>query len=91
MIIPQSVQCVGQIVRLLCCLQNRFQMTPLGFQEHLQTVREIVNGTNTFLYGDCPDPGCNYCLQVTDCLGVVFVHSVLQINPKVKTCGVSIG
>ena len=61
---------------------------PLVLQAHLQVVREIVNDTNTFLYGDCPDLGCDCCLQVTDCLGVVFVHSVLQITPKVKIWGV---
>ena len=38
------------------------------------------------LYGDCPDPGCNSCLQVTDCLGAVFVHSVLQIIPEANIC-----
>ena len=33
-------------------LQNVFQMTPLVLQVHLQVVREIVNDTNTVLYGD---------------------------------------
>ena len=32
-------------------------------------------------------PVCNCCLEVTDCLGVVFIHSVLQIAPKVKIWG----
>ena len=31
--------------------------------------------------------GCECCLQVTDCLGVVFVHSVIQITPKVNILG----
>ena len=39
MIIPQSFQFVGQIVRLSCSPQNVFQMT------HLQMVREIVSDT----------------------------------------------
>ena len=49
--------------------------------------REIVNDKNTFLHGDCPDPGCNCCLQGTACLGAVFLHSVLQITQKVKIRG----
>ena len=60
-------------------------------QAHLQATREIVNDTNTFLYGDCSDPGCNCCLQVTDCLRIVSVHSVLQIIPKVKFWGFKSG
>ena len=64
-----------------------FQITPLALQSHLQAAREIVNDTNTFLYVVCPDPGCNCYLQVTDCLGVVFVLSVLQITLKVKIGG----
>ena len=56
-IIPQSFQSVYQMVRLLYSLQNVFQMTPLALQAHLQAAREIVNDTNAFLYGDCPDPG----------------------------------
>ena len=36
MIIPQIFQFVGQIIRLLCSLQNVLQMTPLAFQTHLQ-------------------------------------------------------
>ena len=50
----------------------------------VQAGREIVNDTNAFLYTDCRDPGCNCCLQVTDCLGFAFVHPILQITPKVK-------
>ena len=88
MIIPQSFHFVGQIVRFVCFLQNVFQTTPLVLQAYLQEAREIVNDTKTFLCGDCPDPGCNCCFEVTDCLGVVFVHSVLQTTPKVKFCGV---
>ena len=84
MSIPQSCQFLGQIVRLLCSLQNVLQMIPLALQSHLQAAREIISDTNTFLYRDRPDPGCYCCLQVTDCLGVVFVHSVLQITPKLK-------
>ena len=56
MIIPQSYQFVGQIVWLVCSLQNVFQMIPLALQAHLQMASKIVNDTNTFLYGDCPDP-----------------------------------
>ena len=56
---PQSFQFVGQIVQLLCSLQTIFQMTPLALQAHLQVAYKIVNNTNTFLYGDLPDPGCN--------------------------------
>ena len=78
----------SEIVKLLCSLQNVFQTIPLALQTHLQAAREIVHDTSRFLYGDCPGPGCNCCLQVTDCLGVVFVHSVLQITPKVKIWGV---
>ena len=48
-IIPQSFQFVCQMVRLLCYLQNVFQMTPLALQAHLQATREIVNDTNAFL------------------------------------------
>jgi len=65
MIIPQSFQFVGQIVRFVCFLQNVFQTTPLVLQAYLQEAREIVNDTKTFLYGDCPDPGCNCCFQLT--------------------------
>ena len=62
-------------------------MTPLALQAHLQAAREIVIDTNTFLYGDCPDAGCNCCLHATDYLGVVFAHSVLRITPTVKKSG----
>ena len=41
------------------------------------------------LYGDCPDPGCNSCLQVTDCLGLVFVYSVLQIIRRLNRVSVA--
>ena len=52
-----------------------------------QVVCETDSDTNTFLYGDCSDPGCNSCLQVTNCLGVAFTHWVLQITPQVKFRG----
>ena len=78
MIIPQSLQFVGQIVRLLCSLLNVFQMTPLALEAHLQAAHETVNDTSTFLYGDCPDPGCNCCLQVTDCFRTIG----LSDNPQ---------
>ena len=54
-----------------------------------QTARENVNDTNTFLYGDCHNPGCNCCLQVTDCLGLVFVYSVLQIIRRLNRVSVA--
>ena len=41
-IIPQSFQFVGQVVWLLCSLQNVFQMTPLALQAHLQAMCKIV-------------------------------------------------
>ena len=40
--IPQSVRFVGQIARVLCSLQNVFQMKPLALQAHLQAAREIA-------------------------------------------------
>ena len=88
MIIPQSSPFVGQIIRLLSSLQNVFQVNPLALQAHLQAARETANNTNTFLCVDCPDSGCNCCFQVSDCLGVAFVHSVLQIAPKVNIWGI---
>ena len=60
---PQSFQFVGQVVQLLYSIRNMFQMTPLALQAHLQVAYKIVNNTNTFLYRDLPDPGCNCCLQ----------------------------
>ena len=66
-------------------------MNPLTLQAHLQAAREIVNDTNAFFYGDCPDPDCNCCRQVTDSAGVVFVHSILQITPQVSICGFKSG
>ena len=56
---------------------------------HLQAALKTVNDTKTFLYGDCSDPGCNCSLQVTDCLGDVFLYSVLQITPKVNIWGLN--
>ena len=50
LIIPQSFQFVGQIVRLSCFLQSVFQMIFLGLQACLQTAHKIVNDTHTFLY-----------------------------------------
>ena len=44
-IIPQSLQFVDQIIRLLCSLQNMFQITPMALQEHLQAEPEIVSHT----------------------------------------------
>ena len=76
MIIPQSFQFVGQMVRLLLSLQNVFQMTFLT----LQAACEIAKDRKVFLHGDCSDPYCNCCLQVTDYLGVVFVYSVPKVN-----------
>ena len=38
MIIPQIFQFVGQIIRLLCSLQNVLQMTPLALQRHFASV-----------------------------------------------------
>ena len=87
MIILQSFQFVSQVVRLLCSPQNVFQMSPLALQAHFPGAHKIVNDTNTFFCGDCPDHGCNCCVQVNDCLGVVFIHSVLEITPKVQICG----
>ena len=58
---------------------------------HLQAALKTVNDTKTFVYEDCSDPGCSCCLQVSDCLGAVFVHSVLQRTPKVNICGVKSG
>ena len=49
MIMPQSVQFVGQIVRLLCSLQHVFYMIPLALQAHLQAARKIVNDTTVAL------------------------------------------
>ena len=49
LVILQSFQFVGQIVWLLCSLQNVFQMTSLGVQAHLQKAGEIVNNTTMVL------------------------------------------
>ena len=51
----------------------------------------MINDTNTFLYGDCPDHDCNCCFQVTVSLGLVFVHSVLHLTPKVNIWGFKSG
>ena len=83
MIIPQSFQFVRQIVRLWSSLRNVFQTTPWRCR-HTCKRRAKLSMTQTHSSRDRPDPGCNCCLQVTDCVGVVFVHSVLQITPKVK-------
>ena len=55
-ITPQVNLFVGQMVQLLYFLENVFQMTPLALQTHLQVAHKIVNDTNVFLYGDCPNP-----------------------------------
>ena len=49
MIIPRSFRFVGQIVRLLCSLQNMLQMTPLALPAHLQAARKIVSDTTVVL------------------------------------------
>ena len=59
-------------------------MTLLAMQAHLQAACEIVHDTHIPLWGLHV---CNCVFQVTDYLGVVFVHSVLQIAPKVKIWG----
>ena len=43
----------------------------LALQVYLQAADKIVNVTNAFIYGDCPDPDCNCCLHVTNCLGLL--------------------
>ena len=52
---------------------------------------EIVNDTNERIpLADYPDlDGICCLLQVTDCLCAVFVHSVLQITPKVNQGGLN--
>ena len=59
----------------------------LGVAGTLAKAHKIVNDTHTFLYGDSPDPSCNCCLHVADCLGIVFVHCPPD-NPKSKPLGV---
>ena len=58
------------------CVSN----DPIGVAGTLGAVREIDNDSSAFLYWDCLDTGCNCCVQVIDCPGVVSVHSLLQVN-----------
>ena len=82
MIVPQSFQFVGQIVQLLCSLQNVFQMTHLALQAHLQAAREIVIDTNTFNY-----PGVIAVFKSPIVWGLFSYTKSPSDNPKGKNVG----
>ena len=82
MIIPQSFHFVGQIVQLLCSLQNVFQMTHLALQAHLQAAREVVNDTSTFNY-----PGVIAVFKSPIVWGLFSYTKSPSDNPKGKNLG----
>ena len=63
-------------------------MSSPALQAHLDPTGKLLDDPPAFLPWDRFYCCCDCCLQVRDSLGVVSIHPVLKVSPKIKIWGV---
>ena len=66
-------------------------MASSALKAHLHTSCKIVNDSQIFLLWDFSDLCCDCCLQFTNCLRIVLIHIILEIQPQIKIWGFKSG
>ena len=62
-------------------------MSTFALQAHLDSTCKIVNYSDVFLPGNCPNFGADGCLQLRESLGIVLVDMIFETIPQIKIWG----
>ena len=71
-------------------LQDVFQMCSSTLQTHLHPTCRVLDNSDALFPWNRPDFSSNRCLEIRNCLWIVYVHIVLQIALKVKVWRVQV-
>ena len=84
----RHLQSFKSVLQKLCFngAQKMLQMNSPALQAHLDPADKVLDDPPAFL----PWDRSYCCLQVRDSLGVVAIHPVLKVSPRIKIWGVQV-